>query len=304
MKIAISGGSGFIGNKLTELLIKEGHEVVILTRKERHTLKGVTYVRWLTEGAAPEIELENVDAFINLAGVSINDGIWTEKHQKQIYNSRMEATDELLRIIDLLPNKPSIFINASAIGIYPVSLDAQYTEDSTVTPNDFLGRTVFDWEQKAKQVEKYGARTVFMRFGVVLGNDGGALPLMTLPYKLFVGGTVGSGKQWVSWVHVLDVVRAILFAVNNDSLNGPVNVTAPTPVRMKDFGKTIGSVFKRPHWFPAPSFVMKLALGEKSKLVLEGQNVYPKVLMEAGFEFLFPKLNLALENLLKPISSK
>lgn len=304
MKIVIAGGSGFIGNKLTDFLMTEGHEVVILTRMKKISTKGISYVVWLKEGAAPEKELDHVDVVINLAGVSINDGRWTEKHQKQIYSSRMTATDELLRIIAKLPQKPSIFINASAIGIYPVSIDAVYTEDSIAVPNDFLGRTVYDWENKAKQVEKFGVRAVFMRFGVVLGNDGGALPLMTLPYKLFLGGTVGSGKQWVSWVHVLDVVRAISFAIKNDRLSGPVNVTAPSPLRMRNFGKTIGFVLKRPHWFPVPSIAMKLALGQKSKLVLEGQKVVPKMLMETGFEFLFPKLDLALKDLFEPHSLK
>ena len=301
MKIVIAGGSGFIGKKLTDLLISEGHEIVVLTRKEGNSSNGVSNVLWLKEGASPEKELGNVDVFINLAGISINNGRWTLKHQEQIYNSRMVATDELLRIIDALPQKPSLLINASAIGIYPVSLQAEYTEESKDVADDFLGRTVYDWENKAKQVEKYGVRTAFMRFGVVLGRDGGALPLMTLPYKLFVGGTVGSGKQWVSWVHVMDVVRAISFTIKNDHLSGPVNVTAPSPLRMRDFGKTIGSVLNRPHWFPAPSFAMKWVLGQKSKLVLEGQKVVPKVLMEEGFEFLFPKLDVALEDLLKKV---
>ena len=298
MKIVIAGGSGFIGKKLTDLLIAEGHEIVILTRKEKTSSKDVTYVVWLKEGAMPEKELEDVDAFINLAGVSINDGRWTLKHQKQIYNSRMVATDELLRIIETLPQKPSVLINASAIGIYPVSLDAEYTEELKDVANDFLGRTVYDWERKAKQVEKLWSTYCLYEIRSCTWCDGGALPLMTLPYKLFVGGTVGSGEQWVSWVHVKDVVRAISFAVKHDHLSGPVNVTSPSPLRMRDFGKTIGYVLKRPHWFPAPSFAMKWILGQKSKLVLEGQKVVPKVLMEEGFEFLFPKLDFALEDLL------
>jgi uncharacterized protein (TIGR01777 family) len=264
MKIVIAGGSGFIGKKLAELFMSEGHEVVILTRKEKMSLKGISSVMWLKEGASPERELENMDAFINLAGISINDGRWTVKHQKQIYNSRMVATEELVRIINALPQKPSIFINASAIGIYPVSLHAEYTEESKDVANDFLGQTVYDWENKAKQVEKYEVRTAFMRFGVVLGREGGALPLMTLPYKLFMVGAVGSGEQWVSWVHVMDVVRAISFAVKNDHLCGPVNVTSPSPLRMRDFGKTIGTVLNRPHWFPVPSFAMK-SVGPRSK---------------------------------------
>ncbi|MBM7608527.1 uncharacterized protein (TIGR01777 family) [Lysinibacillus composti] len=299
MKIVLAGGSGFIGKKLTDLLITKGHEVVILTRKKLVPMYNETYVTWLKEGAKPEEELDNVDVFINLAGVSINAGRWSHHHQKQIYESRMKATTELLRIIKVLKYKPSTLINASAIGIYPSSLDTTYTEDSQATANDFLGKTVRDWEATAKRAETIGVRTVFMRFGVILGNEGGALPLMTMPYEFFIGGTVGTGKQWVSWVHVTDVVQAILFAIENDHLNGPINVTAPTPIRMRDFGKTVAHVLKRPHWIPVPSFAMKLVLGQKSKLVLEGQRVVPKVLIEEKFDFQFPTLHKALEDLLK-----
>ena len=211
----------------------------------------------------------------------------------------MIATGELIRIIEALPEKPSVLINASAIGIYPASLDTVYTEDSVEIANDFLARTVHDWEMKAAGLETHGIRTSFMRFGVVLGREGGALPLMVLPYKLFVGGTMGSGKQWVSWVHVLDVARAIAFAIGNDNIRGPVNVTSPSPMKMRDFGKTIGSVLHRPHWLPVPSFAMKWVLGQKSALVLEGQHVKPQVLMNNGFDFSFPTLESALNDLLK-----
>ncbi|MFJ7726742.1 TIGR01777 family oxidoreductase [Neobacillus sp. NPDC097160] len=298
MKIVIAGGSGFIGQKLTDILLGEGHQIVILTRKVKQPSGDVSYVKWLEDGVLPEKEIKYADVFINLAGVSINDGRWNADHQKQIYDSRMKATDELVRVIEALPENPSILINASAIGIYPASMNAVYTEDSLETADDFLGKTVHDWENKAKKVETHSIRAVFMRFGVVLGNEGGALPLMALPYKFFAGGTVGSGEQWVSWVHVEDVVRAISFSIENDKLRGPVNVTAPSPVKMKDFGKTIGSVLRRPHWLPVPSFAMKMVLGQKSALVLEGQHVVPKVLKEEGFEFQFPTLHLALEDLL------
>ncbi len=299
MNIVIAGGSGFIGEKLTKLLLDEGHYIKILTRIAKQSSGNVQYIQWLDGAASPEKEIGDADVFINLAGVSINDGRWSEKHKKQIYHSRMEATDELLRILSLLPKKPSVFINASAIGIYPASIDAVYTEDSLDVSDDFLGKTVFDWEAKAKQVEAFGVRTVFMRFGVVLGNQGGALPLMVLPYKLFVGGTIGHGKQWVSWIHVADVVRAIHFVMNNEEIRGPVNVTAPFPVQMKDFGKEISSVLHRPHWLPVPSFAMKIVLGQKSALVLEGQHVLPQVLVDNGYSFMFPSLHTALEDLLK-----
>lgn len=298
MKIVIAGGSGFIGQKLTETLKAGGHEILILTREAKRAEGKVQYVKWLEEGTSPESEINGADAFINLAGVSINDGRWTANHQKQIYDSRMNATDELIRIIKTLPEKPTVLINGSAIGIYPASVDTVYTEDSLEMANDFLARTVHDWEKKAASLETHGIRTVFMRFGVVLGHDGGALPLMVLPYRLFVGGTVGSGEQWVSWVHVMDVARAIAFTVDHDRIRGPVNVTSPFPRRMKDFGQVIGSVLHRPHWFPVPSLAMKLVLGKKSALVLEGQNVVPQVLMKEGFDFSFPSLESTLEDLL------
>jgi uncharacterized protein len=298
MKIVLAGGSGLIGQKVTEVFREAGHQVVVLTRKNMMDDQHISYVEWLHEGLVPEEAIGYADAFINLAGVSINDGRWSDIHQRQIYESRMTATDELLRIIRALPETPSVLINASAIGIYPADDHKLYSEQSVEVANDFLGKTVHDWEQKALSAEKYGLRVVCARFGVVLSRDGGAFPLMALPYKLFAGGTVGTGKHWVSWVHINDVARAILFAVENKNLSGPVNVTAPSPQRMKEFGQTLGTVIRRPHWIPAPSFAMKLALGKKSALVLTGQHVTPEKLLENNFEFSFPTLESALENLL------
>lgn len=297
MKIVIAGGSGFIGQKLTTALLNEGHEIFILSRKEKKGKERLSYVKWLQVDSFPEQEIGFADVFVNLAGVSINDGRWSTAHQKEIYESRMIATDELLRIISALPKKPSVLVNASAIGIYPASENTIYTEQSTTIADDFLAKTVHDWEQKAASVEVDGIRAIFMRFGVVLGNEGGALPLMSMPYKLFVGGTVGSGKQWLSWVHIEDLIRAIVFAIGNQNLNGPVNVCSPFPMRMKDFGQTIGAVLHRPHWLPMPSFAMQLILGKKSALVLQGQHVVPKVLQKEKFEFLYPTLESALGNL-------
>ncbi len=297
MKIVIAGGTGLIGRKLADFLVKKGHDVVVLTRGTERPVNNVTYVPWLLEGTRPERELRGADVFINLAGMSINYGRWTAKQQKEIYNSRMKATEELLRILEVLPEKPDVWINASAIGIYPTSVDAVYTEQSKEKADNFLGKTVADWEKRAKTAENFGVRTVFMRFGLVLDKDGGALPLMALPYKCFVGGRVGSGTQWISWVHIIDVVRAIWFAIKNIQIRGPVNVTAPNPLTMEEFGKKIASVLKRPHWLPVPDFLLKLVLGKKSMLVLEGQFVLPKVLQREGFQFLYPTADKALEDL-------
>lgn len=299
MKIVLAGGTGFIGKHLREFLIKEGHEIVILTRKSSQASKNIQYVQWVHHDTLPEQEIKSADVFVNLAGTSLNEGRWNERQKKQIYESRINATRALRRIIEQLPKKPAVLINASAIGIYPTSIDAIYTENSSEIAPDFLGKTVKDWEDEAKTVEQLGIRTVFMRFGVVLGKNAGALPLMVLPYQMFVGGRISHGKQWVSWIHIEDVVRAIHFAIMNSDIQGPVNVTAPHPVQMETFGKTIAAVIRRPHWFPVPSLLLQLLLGDKSKLILEGQHVQPKVLIENGFTFKFPTLTSILKDLLK-----
>ncbi|MBK3495804.1 TIGR01777 family oxidoreductase [Viridibacillus sp. YIM B01967] len=297
MKIAITGGTGFVGSELTKLLQQQGHEIFILTRKKSYSAKGIHYIQWLTKNAKPEEHLQNIDAFVNLAGTSLNEGRWTAERKKDIYESRMVATKEVLRIIRVLDEKPKVLVNASAIGIYPSSKAATYTESSRQVAKDYLGKTVMHWEYEAKKAEKFGVRVAMARFGVILGKDAGALPLMGLPYKLFVGGTVGSGSQWVSWIHIKDVASALCFAVENDRFIGPFNVTAPNPVRMKQVGEIIAATLNRPHWFPAPSILLKLALGEKSQLVLEGQQVLPKVLLAEKFHFEYSTLNTALENL-------
>lgn len=296
MKIAITGGTGFVGRELTNLLLQQGHDVFILTRSIQKQVKNVTYVKWLTKGATPEMELNGIDAFVNLAGESINNGRWTMEQKKKIYNSRIQATDEVLRIIKTVKLKPKALINASAIGIYPASDEKIYTEKSAEIGTDFLAKTVHDWEQKAKKAEQLGVRVACGRFGIILGKKEGALPLMALPYKVFVGGPIGSGRNWMSWIHVKDVANALLFSIEND-IHGAFNVTAPEAKRMSEFGKILAAVLKRPHYFPVPAFALKLALGEKSQLVIEGQHVMPEVLMEKGFIFEFPHLPKALSDI-------
>lgn len=296
MRVAISGGTGFVGKKLCDLLLNQGHDVIILTRGEEKVENDIQYIRWM-DGAKPEQSLEGIDAFVNLAGVSLNEGRWTNVRKKAIYDSRIETTNEVLRIFENLVDRPSVFINASAIGIYPTSTSNIYTEQSTNYARDFLGHVVTDWEQNAARAEKLGIRTCFTRFGVILGKDSGALPLIALPYQLFVGGTIGSGDQWLSWIHIDDVAAAILFAIENETLSGPLNFTSPNAKRMKQFGKIVGHALNRPHWLPVPSIALKLALGEKSILVLEGQYVVPEKLIEAGYSFQFVSLEDAIIDL-------
>ncbi|MFX3675087.1 MAG: TIGR01777 family oxidoreductase [Paenisporosarcina sp.] len=296
MKVAITGGSGFVGKALTTLLQYKGHDVYILSRSN-HDSNNRNIIQWLSENNKPENYLNGVDAWVNLAGVSINEGRWTEEQKQKIYDSRMKSTNEMLRIIDAVEEKPSVIINASAIGIYPASETTTYTENSTERGTDFLAKTVEDWEKKATQAEKFGTRIAYGRFGIILGENEGALPLIALPYKMFVGGKVGTGRQWLSWVHIEDVARAILFAIEKKDLFGPFNVTSPNPYNMDDFGKILGDVLKRPHWIPVPSIALKLALGDKSQLVLQGQRVYPEKLINHGFSFKFPELKKALQEI-------
>lgn len=297
MKVAITGGSGFVGQEITKQLTDNGHEVYILTRSAKVSNDSVHMVKWLVDGSKPEDQLNGVDAWINLAGASINEGRWTEEQKHKIYDSRMKATDEVLRIFETVPKKPIVLVNASAIGIYPLSEQATYTEESLARGSNFLAKTVDDWEKKASKAEQFGTRVACGRFGIILGKDQGALPLMALPYKMGVGGKVGSGNQWVSWVHVSDVAKAILYAIENDDFKGPFNVTSPDPKQMYDFGKILGEVLHRPHWMPVPSFALKLVLGDKSQLVLEGQRVMPEKLLTHGFKFTYPDLQKALKNI-------
>ncbi|WP_110114295.1 TIGR01777 family oxidoreductase [Bacillus sp. CGMCC 1.16541] len=302
MKIVIAGGTGFVGSALTNYFLANKHDVYILTRntnKPAHDPK-LHYVEWLTNGSAPEHELEGADVFINLAGVSLNSGRWTDERKKAIIESRVSSTKEIVRIMSVLHTKPAVYVNASAVGYYGTSTTETFVEHSPSISdeNDFLAHTVKVWEKEAAQAEQLNIRTVLTRFGIILGEKEGALPKMLLPYQLFVGGTVGTGEQWVSWVHIDDVVRSIAFVIEHEHVRGPVNITAPHPVRMKEFGQTIARVLSRPHWLPVPSFGLKLLLGEMSTLILDGQHVIPQKLGEHHYKFTYNKLERALQDLL------
>lgn len=301
MKIAIAGGTGFVGSALTEYLLSQNHEVYILTRSSAKSSshRNLSYVEWLQENSQPEQSLNNIDAFINLAGESISSGRWTEQRKRRILETRINSTRAIIDILSKLETKPSVFINASAVGYYGVSLNEAFTEKSTIHGSDFLAQTVKSWEDEAQKASSLGIRTVLCRFGIILGKNEGALPRILLPYKLFIGGTVGSGEQWLSWVHIEDVVHMIEFAILNKQLSGTVNVTAPNPVKMNEFGKTIAETMNRPHWLPAPSFALKYLLGEMSMIVLEGQKALPNKLQQFGYHFSYSHLNQALKNLIK-----
>jgi uncharacterized protein len=299
LKIVIAGGSGFVGQALSDFFLKNGDDVVILTRqpKSTSTQTKLTFIDWLNEDSNPAPLLDGAEIFINLAGESINSGRWNEKRKQRILQSRLKATTELLHIIENLKVKPQVLINASAIGYYGTSDTATFTEDSNSSGSDFLAETVKQWEDLAKQAESSGVRTVLARFGIILAEKDGALPKMALPYRLFAGGKLGKGNQWVSWIHIEDVIQAIFFIIRHESLNGPVNFIAPNPIPMDEFGKALAKVLHRPHLFPTPEFALKILLGEMSMLMLEGQRVLPRMLLDHGYIFHYPTIDSALNDI-------
>lgn len=256
----------------------------------------IHYIQWKAEDE--NFPPTSIDAFINLAGESINSGRWTKERKEQILTSRVNTTKGIIRQFTTLSKPPKVFINASAIGYYGTSLTETFTERHLRHGNDFLATTVVAWEQEAAKAEKLGIRTVYTRFGIVLGKDGGALSKMLLPYQLFIGGTVGSGKQWMSWVHLDDVVNMITFALETEAIQGPLNITAPHPITMKEFGQMIAKVMKKPHWIPVPSFALKLLLGEMSTLILDGQKALPEKALHNGYIYSYANLEEALMNIL------
>lgn len=291
MKLAICGGTGFIGSNLTDYWITQGHEVIIITRKAREDrTDSCKYVTWDELANNPQ-PLESLDAVINLAGESLNQR-WTTKTKENILQSRLHSVHRLGDIVDKLENKPRAVIQSSAVGIYGTSKTDTYNECSPIKIVDFLSDVCIQWENAADQ--RFGnTRLVFVRTGLVLGNKG-AFPLMKLPYTLGVGGRIGDGKQWVSWIHIHDMVKLIDFAVHHDDLSGPLNAVSPNPVTNEQFGKTVGNVLHRPHWFPVPAFMLKTLLGEMSFLILEGQKVLPVKAQEHRFRFDYPYLKDAI----------
>jgi uncharacterized protein (TIGR01777 family) len=298
MKIAILGGSGFIGSHLTEHLVEKGHQIVIWTRSPEKidvTKESAIQVeKWplTAESAHPD-----VDAVVNLAGETINQR-WTPQAKERILRSRVETTRALVEIIKTKKIHPRILVNGSAVGYYGTSLDMKFTEEDDHHGSDFLAQVCKAWEKEADKAKNHDVRVVKSRFGVVLGRDGGALPNMLLPYKLFAGGRVGTGEQWMSWVHIDDVISLLAFALENEATKDAFNCTSPFPVRMNKFGRTAGKILKRPHWLPAPEFAIRLLLGEMSDLILKGQLVLPQNALDRGYTFRFPKLEEGLEDIL------
>lgn len=299
MKILITGASGLLAGKLIPVLQAKGHEIYKLSRSKA---KKSDEIQWdAYKGFADEefAKLENLDAVVHLAGDDIAGANWTDEKKKSIKDSRVRGTRTLIEALKRTENPPKIFVSASAIGFYGDRGNEILTEES---PNGegFIPEVCQEWENEAENAKDFDARVVFLRTGIVLTKDGGALGKMLLPFKFGVGGTVGSGEQFMSWIAVDDLIKILVFAIENENLNGAVNATAPNPATNETFTKTLGKVLNRPTFIPVPAFGIKLLFGEMGEtLLLEGCRVVPEKLRSAGFEFEFPDLENALKHVLK-----
>lgn len=301
MRVLITGGTGLIGTALTRRLLEEKHTVTILSRSPKaYSLpEGAKAVVWDGKTAEGWGDLVNeVDAIVNLAGVNLGGGLWTRKRKEALLNSRLSAGQAVVEAVSQAHLKPKVLVQASAVGYYQASGDAVLDENSPAG-TDFQGQLCRQWEESTRPVEEMGVRRVITRSGVVFAPGALILTMFTLPFRMMVGGPVGSGKQYISWLHIEDEVNGILYLIQNDSASGPYNLMSPYPVTNAEMGKTIGRVIKRPYWFPVPSFAMRLALGELSSVVLDSWRGVPARLQEAGFVFEFPDVESALRDLEK-----
>jgi uncharacterized protein (TIGR01777 family) len=299
MKILITGGTGFVGTQLTSRLIQDRHEVTILTRSLKGTKRsspGISYLEGDPTKKGPWQEaIKNHDAVINLAGASIFSK-WTEEHKKAIRESRVNTTRNVVEGIPFRPERPFTFFSTSAVGYYGFCGDEELTEESP-HGDDFLASIAMEWEGEALKARDKGAQVVITRFGIVMGEKGGALSQMIPLFKKYIGGPIGSGKQWFSWVHIKDLAEAFTFLLKHPEISGPVNVCSPNPVRNKDLAKALGKALHKPSFIPAPGFMVKLVLGEFGSVILEGQRVIPRRLLEKGFVFQYADIHKALESI-------
>jgi uncharacterized protein (TIGR01777 family) len=290
VRIVIAGGTGLLGTALARELTRDGVTVTVLTRRPRQPQQ----VRWDPYGSAASEwahTLDGADAVVNLVGASINKR-WTTVYKRELWDSRVRATRTLVEAIKSVRRIPPVFVSGSAVGIYGDRGDEPVTEQ-TPTGSDFLGSLAAQWENEALAARP-AARVVMVRSGIVLDRDAGALPRMALPFRLFAGGRLGSGRQYISWIHRNDWTGVVRWALANEAVTGPVNATAPNPVTNLEFAQTLGRVLRRPAIVPAPAFALRLALGEMADVVLGGQRVLPAKAQALDFVFRYPLLDGAL----------
>ena len=301
MQIVIAGGTGFIGRPLCAALCQEGHRVTLLTRRieaERSCGLAVMAIEWnARDSGAWEHCLDDADAVINLAGAPIAEGRWTDARKQPIMESRVLTTRLLVEALSRRSLKPRTLISASGIGFYGAS-DELVLDEGAARGQGFLADLCLAWEAEALRAAEFGVRVVILRTGMVLEQDGGALPKMLLPFRFFAGGPIMPGTQWVSWIHRRDHIGLIQWALTMPSVAGPLNAVAPEAVTMKQFCGSIGRVLHRPSWLPVPGFALRVALGELGTLMTTGQHVTPAKALSRGYVFRYPKLEPALRAIL------
>ena len=298
-KWIITGGTGLVGSHLVRELEKKGDDIVVFSRHAKADAGHVRTVAWTPEKPGDWMkEVDGADVVVHLTGEPIAGGRWTEERLAKIRSSRTESTSLLADAIAQAEKKPSVFVSASAVGIYGMRKDDDLLDETTPPASDMIAQLCVDWEHAADPAENAGVRVVHPRFGVVLSPEGGALKTMLPPFRAFVGGPIGDGKQWVSFVHLDDAVNAVLFAVEHEKLIGVFNVTAPNPVTMNDLSAAIAKTIDRPNVMRVPAFAAHLALGDMADIVLTGQRALPKKLQDLGFEFKYPEVGQALQELL------
>jgi uncharacterized protein (TIGR01777 family) len=290
MKIVVTGGTGFLGRPLTERLAADGHEVVVLSRHAGGAYKDVRYATMPSATA----EIANADAVVNLAGAGLADSKWTPARKAVLRESRLKTTRTVVDAIAAAPDRPRVLVSGSAVGFYGNHADAPQTESSPAG-TDFLAQLCVDWEHAADAAGAHGARVVKLRTGLALGPGGGLLAKMAPPFRFFVGGPLGDGRQWMSWVHVDDWVDAVRHAIIEPRVVGPLNVAAPHPVPNAEFARALGRVLHRPSLFPVPAFVLRTLFGEMADgAILASQQVLPECLQRTGFSFKYPTVDAAL----------
>jgi len=306
MRIIITGGTGLIGRKLSQIMSADGHDVIVLSRNPGKAVGMPTVVRveqWNTQTIEGWGELvDGADAIVNLAGAGIADGRWSRERKQLINDSRLDAGNILVEAIQAAEKKPATFIQASAVGYYGTENNEQELTEESAPGNDFLAKVCIDWEISTAPIERLGIRRVILRTGIVLSNDGGAFPRMVLPFKMYAGGPLGDGEQWLPWIHIEDQAEAIYFLLKQEDASGPFNLSAPEPLINREFGQEIGRAMGKPSFMPAPAIALKLALGEMATLVLDGQRAVPKNLLDLGFSFKYPTAEAALAELIPPKS--
>lgn len=306
MRVIVSGATGLVGRALVNSLLADGHQVTKLVRggSQEFRAPGTAAVRWDVErGELDAAALEAHDAAVHLAGEPVAEGSWTDEKKRRIRDSRVKGTRLLAETLTRLTAKPRVLVSASAIGFYGDRGDEVLDEESAAG-SGFLADVSREWEAAAHPAADAGIRLAHLRIGIVLSRDGGALPQLLRPFKLGVGGRVGSGRQYMSWIALEDVVRIIRRAIEDETLSGPVNVVSPNPVTNEEFTKTLGRVINRPTVLPTPAFALRLIFGEKADaLLLSGARVVPGRLERSGFEFAYPQLEAALRHILEESKS-